>query len=152
MRERAEILLVEDNPHDVELTLHAFEKAHLAQYVHVVRDGAEALDYLFCKGQHAQRRVEDKPTLLLLDLKMPKVSGLEVLRQIKADPLTRSIPVVALTSSRHDRDVFLAYDLGVNSYVLKPVDFQQFSDVTLQLGLYWLVLNEPPRVGPSTAS
>ncbi len=140
-----EILLVEDNPSDVELTLHALKKHHLCNQIHVVRDGAEALDFLFAAGQDAERDVARLPKVVLLDLKLPKVDGLEVLRRIKADPRTRTIPVVVLTSSREDRDVVESYQLGVNSYIVKPVDFQQFDEAVRQLGCYWLLLNEPPR-------
>lgn len=141
-----EILLVEDNPNDVELTLHAFSKHRLANHIEVVRDGAEALDFLFGSGAHAGRSVENTPRVILLDLKLPKVDGLEVLRQIKADARTRMIPVVVLTSSREERDIVESYELGVNSYIVKPVDFEQFSTSMQQLGLYWLLLNQPPKL------
>jgi len=139
-----EILLVEDNPNDVELTLHALEKDHVANRIHVVRDGAEALDYLFATGEYAGRDTDDKPRMILLDLKLPKVDGMEVLRRIKKDPSTRMIPVVVLTSSREEHDVVESYSLGVNSYITKPVDFEQFTKAVRQLGLYWLLLNQPP--------
>ena len=139
-----EILLVEDNPNDVELALHAFKKNNIANRIHVVRDGAEALEYIFCTGVYVGRNVNDYPKVILLDLKLPKVDGLEVLRRVKADPRTRMIPVVVLTSSREERDVVESYQLGVNSYITKPVDFQQFTDAVRQLGLYWLLLNQPP--------
>ena len=139
-----EILLVEDNPHDVELTLHALERDHVANRIHVVRDGAEALDYLFATGEYAGRDTDDKPRMILLDLKLPKVDGMEVLRRIKKDPSTRMIPVVVLTSSREEHDVVESYSLGVNSYITKPVDFEQFTKAVRQLGLYWLLLNQPP--------
>lgn len=138
-----EILLVEDNPNDVELTLHALKRHNLANRVEVLRDGAEALDYIFCTGAYAARAIEAPPKIVLLDLKLPKVDGLEVLRQIKADPRTRKIPVVVLTTSQEQRDIIESYDLGVNSYIVKPVDFDQFVEATRILGLYWLVLNEP---------
>ena len=141
-----EILLVEDNPDDVELTLHAFQKHNLVNYVHVVRDGAEALDFLFCTGAYKNRRIENSPSLVLLDLKLPKVDGLEVLRRMKADPRNRMIPVVMLTSSREDRDITESYRLGVNSYIVKPVNFEQFTEAVRQLGLYWLLMNEPPPI------
>jgi len=141
-----QILLVEDNPDDVELTLHAFQKHHLANRVHVVRDGAEALDFLFRTGAYKDRRTEDSPQLVLLDLKLPKVDGLEVLRRMKADPRNRMIPVVMLTSSREDRDITESYRLGVNSYIVKPVNFEQFTEAVRQLGLYWLLMNEPPPI------
>ena len=139
-----EILLVEDNPNDVELTLHALKRHNLANRVEVLRDGAEALEYLFCTGAYAARVIEAPPKIVLLDLKLPKVDGLEVLRQIKADPRTRKIPVVVLTTSQEQRDIIESYDLGVNSYIVKPVNFDQFVEATRILGLYWLVLNEPP--------
>ena len=139
-----EILLVEDNPNDVELTLHAFKKNNLANHIEVVRDGAEALDYLFGTGAYLSRDTNHKPRVILLDLKLPKVDGLEVLRHVKADERTRSIPVVVLTSSREERDIAESYNLGVNSYILKPVDFQQFTDAVRTLGLYWMLLNQPP--------
>lgn len=139
-----EILLVEDNPNDVELALHALAKHHLANRIQVVRDGAEALEFIFCTGTYAQRASEHSPRVILLDLKLPKVDGLEVLRQIKADDRTRAIPVVVLTSSREEPDIVESYRLGVNSYIVKPVDFEQFTEAVRQLGLYWLLLNQPP--------
>jgi two-component system response regulator len=145
-----EILLVEDNPDDVELTLHAFRKNNLTNQIDVVRDGAEALDYLFCTGPYAQRHIENGPRVILLDLKLPKVDGLEVLRRIKADPRTRMIPVVVLTTSREDRDIVESYNLGVNSYIVKPVNFEQFVEAVRQLGLYWLLLNQPPVLAAKT--
>lgn len=140
-----EILLVEDNPNDVELTLDAFEENNISNHVHVARDGAEALDFIFCTGPYADRQIENGPKLVLLDLKLPKVDGLEVLRRIKTDPRTRHLPVVILTSSREERDVVKSYELGVNSYIVKPVDFQQFTESVRTLGLYWLLLNEPAK-------
>ena len=139
-----EILLVEDNPSDAELALYALKKHNLANYIHIVRDGAEALDFIFCAGDYAGRRITDNPKVILLDLKLPKVDGLEVLRRIKADPRTRATPVVALTSSREERDIVESYRLGVNSYIVKPVDFEQFAEAVRQLGLYWVLLNQPP--------
>jgi len=139
-----EILLVEDNPDDVELTLHAFKKSKLVNRIRVVRDGAEALDYLFGGGEFAGRDVLDVPHLVLLDLKLPKVSGIEVLRRIRGDPRTCSILVVAMTTSREERDIAETYKLGINSYIVKPVDFDQFGKVVEQLGYYWLLLNQPP--------
>lgn len=139
-----EILLVEDNPNDVELTLRAFKKNNLTNRIHVARDGAEALDFLFCTGPHAARDPHGGPKVILLDLKLPKVDGLEVLRRVKSDPRTRAIPVVVLTSSREERDIVESYQYGVNSYILKPVDFQQFTEATRTLGMYWLLLNQPP--------
>ena len=141
-----EILLVEDDPNDVELTLHALKKHNLANRVEVVRDGAEALEFIFCSGAYAHRSVENGPKVILLDLKLPKVDGLEVLRRVKADPRTRMIPVVVLTSSREERDIVESYRLGVNSYITKPVDFEQFTEAVRQLELYWLLLNEPPAI------
>jgi len=141
-----EILLVEDNPNDVELALHALKKNNIANHIEVVRDGAEALDFIFCTGAYASRSIGNGPKVILLDLKLPKVDGLEVLRQIKSDPRTRAIPVVALTSSREDRDIVESYNLGVNSYIVKPVDFEQFTEAVRQLGLYWLLLNQPPAL------
>jgi two-component system response regulator len=139
-----EILLIEDTPSDVALTLHAFKQHNIANRVHVVRDGAEALEFIFCTGAYAQRDITDMPKVILLDLKLPLVSGMEVLRQIRADPRTHRIPVVVLTSSREDRDIVESYDLGVNSYIVKPVDFAQFTDAVRTLGMYWLLLNQPP--------
>ena len=141
-----EILLVEDDPNDVELTLHALKKHNLGNRVEVVRDGAEALEFIFCSGAYANRRIENGPKVILLDLKLPKVDGLEVLRRVKADPRTRMIPVVVLTSSREERDIVESYRLGVNSYITKPVDFEQFTEAVRQLELYWLLLNEPPAI------
>jgi len=138
------ILLVEDNPDDEALTLRALKKSNIANRIVVVRDGAEALDYLFGTGSYAGRDVHELPQVILLDLKLPKVDGLEVLRRIRADPRTRMLPVVILTSSKEEQDLVSAYTLGVNSYVRKPVDFNQFVEAIGQLGLYWLVLNEPP--------
>jgi len=141
-----EILLVEDNPNDVKLTLHAFKKHHLSNRIQVVRDGAEALEFIFCTGAFAHRNIENGPKVVLLDLKLPKVDGLEVLRRIKADLRTQSIPVVVLTSSREDRDVVESYKLGVNSYIVKPVDFEQFIESARLLGMYWVLLNQPPAL------
>lgn len=139
-----EILLVEDNPNDVELALHALKKNNLTNHIHVVRDGAEALEFLFGSGEYAGREINHAPKVILLDLKLPKVDGMEVLRRIKSDERTRSIPVVVLTSSREERDIVESYRLGVNSYITKPVDFEQFTEAVRQLGLYWLLLNQPP--------
>jgi CheY-like chemotaxis protein len=143
-QDAVEILLVEDNPNDAELTLYALKKHHVANHIEIVRDGAEALDYLFCAGAYAYRRIENGPKMVLLDLKLPKVDGLDVLRRIKADPRTRLIPVVVLTSSREERDIVESYQLGVNSYIVKPVDFEQFTEAVRQLGLYWMLLNQAP--------
>lgn len=136
------VLLVEDNPDDVELTLRVFNQYHLANHVHVVRDGAEALDCLFSAGTYENRDLCRQTKLILLDLKLPKVDGLEVLRRCKEDPRTKAIPVVVLTSSREEQDVVESYKLGVNSYIVKPVDFHQFVEAVKQLNLYWLVLNQ----------
>ncbi len=141
----ADILLVEDNPQDAELTIRSLKKKNLAHHLVVVEDGEEALEYLFCRGRFAARDVNQLPKVVLLDLKLPKVSGLEVLRELKANEHTRLIPVVVLTSSREDPDIEAAYALGVNSYVVKPVDFDAFADAVSNLGLYWLLVNQPPR-------
>ncbi len=142
---RVEILLVEDNPNDLELTLHVLKENHLANHIEIARDGAEALDFLFCIGRYAHRRIENGPKVVLLDLKLPKVDGLEVLRRMKDDPRTKRIPVVVLTSSTEERDIVESYNLGVNSYLTKPVNFEHFTEVVRQLGLYWLLLNRPPN-------
>jgi len=139
-----EILMVEDNLYDEELALHALRNHNLANHIQVVHDGAEALDYVFCTGKYAHRSIEDTPKLILLDLKLPKVDGLEVLKRIKSDPRTKSIPVVMLTSSSQERDIIESYELGVNSYIVKPVDFEQFSQAVQQIGFYWLLLNQSP--------
>jgi two-component system response regulator len=139
--QRADILLVEDNPNDVKLTLHAFSTANLANSVHVVRDGLEALEFLFGPGLESAERMPTKPKLILLDLKLPKIDGHEVLRRIKGDPRTRAIPVVVLTSSAEERDVMRTYQMGVNSYIVKPVDFEQFTESVRDIGKYWLVIN-----------
>ena len=144
MENSIEILLVEDNHSDMELTLHALKKNNLTNHIQVVRDGAEALEFLFGSGAYAGREVNHTPKVILLDLKLPKVDGLEVLRRIKSDERTRLIPVVVLTSSREERDIVESYRLGVNSYIAKPVDFEQFTEAVRQLGLYWLLLNQPP--------
>lgn len=140
-----EILLVEDNPNDVELTLRALKKNNLTNSVHVVKDGAEALDYIFAIGAYASRDINHPPKVILLDLKLPKVDGLEVLRRIKADERTKVIPVVVLTSSKEERDLVESYKLGANSYIAKPVDFDSFVKAVAELGIYWLLLNQPPR-------
>jgi two-component system response regulator len=143
-KRQVEILLVEDNQDDVELTLHALKKENLANNIHLARDGEEALDFLFCNGSHADRSFDQPPRLVLLDLKLPKVDGMEVLKRLKADPRTRTIPVVILTSSKEERDLLKGYDLGANSYIQKPVDFDQFRDTVKSVGLYWLLINQPP--------
>jgi two-component system response regulator len=142
------ILLVEDNPDDEALTLRALRKANVANRVVVARDGVDALDYLFATGAHAGRDARDVPQLVLLDLKLPRVDGLEVLRRIRTDSRTALLPVVILTSSNEERDRIQGYTLGANSYVRKPVDFAQFAEAVQHLGLYWLVLNEGPPAGP----
>ena len=141
-----EILLVEDNPDHVELALHVLNNHKIANRIHVARDGAEALDFLFGKGEYEARNpTEDAPRVILLDLKLPLVDGLDVLRAIKKDSRTRMIPVVVFTSSTEERDMVESYRLGVNSFIVKPVDFEQFSDCMREIGLYWLLLNESPR-------
>jgi two-component system response regulator len=143
------ILLVEDNPDDVALTIRALKKNNVANDLHAVEDGAEALEYLFAEGRYAGRDTSEGPCLILLDLKLPKLSGLEVLQRIRADDRTKVIPVVVLTTSNEERDLVESYNLGANSYVRKPVNFQAFLEAVRQLGLYWLVLNETPTVdGP----
>ncbi len=141
-----EILLVEDNPQDLELTLRALQKAKISNRTQVARDGAEALDFIFCEGAYVGRRIEDVPKVILLDLKLPKFDGLDVLRRVKGDPRTRVIPVVVLTSSKEQRDVIESYHLGVNSYIVKPVNFERFAEAVKELGFYWLLLNQPPKV------
>lgn len=143
--DEVEILLVEDNPHDAELTLRALKKRNLANRVLHAKDGAEALEFLFANGAYVHRKVEYTPRVILLDLKLPKVDGLEVLRKIKADERTRTIPVVVLTSSREDSDLAECYALGVNSYIVKPVEFENFVKAVSDLGFYWLLLNQTPR-------
>ena len=144
MSNYVEVLLVEDNPQDVELTLHAFKKNNLTNEIKVVRDGAEALDYLFSEGEYETGGAELMPRVIMLDLKLPKVDGLEVLNQIRGDERTRRVPVVVLTSSHEESDIMRSYDLGVSSYIVKPVDFDQFTDAVRAMGFYWLLLNEPP--------
>lgn len=139
-----EIFLVEDNPSDLEVALRALKEQNLCNNVQVARDGEEALDFIFCRGPFAGRRMDDLPRVILLDLKLPLIDGLEVLRQIRADVRTRHVPVVVLTSSTEERDVVESYALGVNSYIAKPVDFDQFSNAMRTIGMYWLLLNRPP--------
>ncbi len=138
------LLLVEDNPDDEALTLRALNKYNIANEIVVARDGQEALDYLLGSGQYQDRDLSELPQVILLDLKLPKIDGLEVLERLRAEPHTKHIPVVILTSSNEDRDMIRSYDLGANSYVRKPVDFEQFLEAARQLGLYWMVLNEVP--------
>ena len=145
-----EILLVEDNPVDVDLTLDALAQAKLANHVYVVHDGAEALEFIFCTGQYADR-VNQNPKLILLDINLPKLNGIEVLKRIRADPKTRQIPIAILTTSSEERDVFESYATGVNSYIVKPVDFEQFTEVVRALGFYWFLVNHPPAQAPKTS-
>ena len=144
IRQDVEILLVEDNLDDVDLTLHALRQEKLANRIEVARDGEEALEFLFCRGPYAHRSFDLPPRIVLLDLKLPKVDGLEVLREIKKDTRSKAIPVVILTASREESDMVNGYHLGVNGYVQKPVDFDNFRNLVKQLGLYWLVVNQPP--------
>ncbi len=146
MTNPVEILLVEDNQDDIDLALLALQKNRIANHIHVVRDGAEALEFLFGPADGSRPSRFEVPKLILLDLKLPKVDGLEVLRRLKDDPRTQHVPVVMMTSSREERDVIESYRLGVNSYIIKPVDFTQFCDSVKQLGLYWLVLNHRPQL------
>ena len=143
MEKLGRILMVEDDPNDVELTLTALEEYNLANEVVVVRDGQQALDYLYCRGEFAAR-VNDNPAVMLLDLKLPKVDGLEVLEKVKADEGLKLIPVVVLTSSQEERDMIRSYKLGVNAYVVKPVDFHEFVNAVRELGAFWAVINQPP--------
>jgi two-component system response regulator len=138
------ILLVEDNPDDVELTMRAFRKNNIANIITVARDGVEALDYLFCRGAYTDRNIKDTPRLILLDLKLPKMDGLQVLESLRANDFTKLIPVVILTSSKEEHDLISGYKSGANSYVRKPVDFNQFLEAVRNIGLYWLLINEPP--------
>lgn len=143
MTDAVDILLVEDNNDDVELALHALRRENLANKIHVARDGEEALQFLFCSGPYADRSFQEAPRLVLLDLKLPKVDGMEVLKKLKDDERTKRIPVVILTSSKEERDLVNGYGLGANSYIQKPVDFTQFREVVKTAGLYWLVINQP---------
>ena len=141
--DKVEILLVEDNPNDVELTLHALNKNHLTNKIHVVRDGEEALNFFFDNPENDPNRKIPGPKVILLDLKLPKIDGMEVLKRLKSNPSTKSIPVVVLTSSNEERDILETYALGVNSYIVKPVDFAKFVEAMRTLGMYWLMLNRP---------
>jgi len=141
-----EILIVEDNQDDLDMTLRALSKANLANHIHTARDGAEALDFIFCQGTCAGRKFDNPPKLVLLDLKLPKVDGMEVLQKMKSDPRTKTIPVVILTSSKEQKDVIDSYHLGVNSYIVKPVNFEGFAVAVKELGMYWLLLNQPPKL------
>ena len=141
--QRADILLVEDNPSDVKLTLHALKTANLANSIQVARDGVEALEFLFGAALNTDQEIPEKPKLILLDLKLPRLNGHEVLKRIKNDPRTCGIPVVMLTSSGEERDVLKTYEVGANSYIIKPVDFEQFTDAIRDIGKYWLVINHP---------
>lgn len=140
-----DILLIEDNPNDVELTLHALRKHHLANHIHVINDGEEAVEYIFCKGKYADRDQFQTPKVIFLDLKLPKVDGIEILKMIKNDPRTKKIPVIILTSSKEERDIMTSYESGANSFIVKPVNFENFVTSIGDLGLYWLVLNESPK-------
>jgi len=141
-----EILIIEDNDDDLDMTLHALRKAKLANRIQVVRDGEEALEFIFCQGAFAARKIESVPKVILLDLKLPKVDGFEVLKRVKSDPHTKNIPVVILTSSKEQEDVVESYNLGVNSYMVKPVNFEGFAAAVEKLGMYWLLLNQPPKM------
>ena len=144
MNSKVDILLVEDNQDDIDLALHALRQGKLANSLFVVRDGEEALDFIFCRGQYSQRSVDHPPKLVLLDLKLPKVDGLQVLKAVKGDPRTKTIPIVIMTSSKEERDMVESYNSGVNSYIQKPVDFDQFRNTVKTLGMYWMVVNQPP--------
>ncbi|WP_414513948.1 response regulator [Nostoc sp. PCC 9305] len=138
------IVLVEDNPTDAELTIRALRRGRIGNNIQLLQDGAEALDFIFCRGEYAHRSMTNQPKVILLDLKLPRISGLEVLRQLKSDPRTQMIPVVVLTSSAEDQDMIESYQLGVNSYIVKPVDFEQFNQAVQQLGFYWILFNQLP--------
>ena len=144
-----DILLVEDNPDDLELTLHALRREHLANNIFAVRDGEEALEFLFCTGRFKDRNFDHPPRLVLLDLKLPKLTGLEVLKRVKDDPRTKALPVVILTSSKEERDLVASYNLGANSYIQKPVDFDRFREIVKSAGLYWMVINQRPLANPA---
>jgi CheY-like chemotaxis protein len=140
-----EILLVEDNQDDLDMTFRALRKANLTNHIQAVRDGAEALDFIFCQGAFVGRKFESAPKVILLDLKLPKINGMDVLKRIKSDPRTKMIPVVVLTSSKEQKDVIESYNLGVNSYMVKPVNFEGFAATVKDLGMYWVLLNQPPN-------
>ena len=146
-----EILIVEDTAEDLELTLRALRKANVSNRIQIARDGVEALEFVFCEGPHAERKIENIPKVILLDLKLPRLDGVSVLKRIKTDPRTQSIPVVVLTSSKEQSDVVESYKLGVNSYIVKPVDFDQFMESVRQIGTYWLMLNQTPPVTKEAA-
>jgi two-component system response regulator len=148
--EQLDILLVEDNQDDIDLALHALRRGKLANNIFVARDGEEALDFLFCRGAYRERSFDHAPKLVLLDLKLPKVNGMEVLKLVKSDPRTKTIPIVIMTSSKEERDLVAGYNLGANSYIQKPVDFDQFRETVKTVGMYWLVINQPPVVENST--
>src|SRR5271157_5202105 len=152
MSNEVEILLVEDSPEDAELTVRALRRNKLANEIQVVEDGAEALDFLFCRGAYRDRPLSHYPRLVLLDLKLPKVSGMEVLRAIRSDERTKAIPIVVFTSSKEERDQIDGYKLGVNAYVQKPVDFQQFNETVRQIGMFWMLINQAPPPGAAAAS
>jgi len=152
MSHEVEILLVEDSAEDAELTIRALRRSKIANEIRVAEDGAEALDFLFCRGAHKDRTFVHPPRLVLLDLKLPKVSGMEVLRAIRADERTRAIPVVVLTSSKEERDVIEGYKLGVNAYAQKPVDFEQFAETVRQIGMFWMLINQAPPSGAFVAN
>jgi CheY-like chemotaxis protein len=139
-----EVLLIDDSPSDVELTIHVLRRNNLANSIHVAEDGQEALDFIFCRGEHQARSITDRPRVILLDLKLPKVNGLEVLKAIRANEQTKAIPVVILTSSKEQRDLIEGYEFGTNAFIQKPVDFEQFQNAIKEIGLFWLVVNEPP--------
>lgn len=147
MNTLVDTLIVEDNPTDLEMTLRGLRKARLVNNIHVARDGAEALDFIFCEGPHADRCIDDQPKVILLDLKLPKIDGLEVLARLKADPRTCAIPVVMLTSSQEQSDLMASYRHNVNSYIVKPVNFEKFVQAVADVGTYWLMLNQPPIPG-----
>ena len=140
--EKVEVLLVEDNPHDAEMTIRSLRKVNLANRLIHLKDGAEALDFIFARGVYSDRQIQDKPKVILLDIKMPKVDGIEVLRQIKSNEATKTIPIVIMTSSKEEQDIIVSYNLGVNSYVVKPVDFEGFAKAVSELGFYWLITNQ----------